>query len=274
MENYLKVDKLSCGYADFNLNQVSFALKKGDFGGIIGPNGSGKTTLFKGLTGELGAKEGSIALDGKNLLQMKLKEKARHIAVVSQFTEQAEISVEEYVLMGRFPYHGMFQFFDSDYDNKIAKKYMELTGVYEYRNKLMSQLSGGEQQLAAVARALTQEPELLLLDEPTSHLDITHQVQVLNLIQRLNEELGLTVLIIIHDLNLAGEYCDKLIMMNKGKVHKQGNTDEVLSFRNIEDVYNTVVVTQQNPLSKKTAIFLVSDKVLRQNKKKVSTIKN
>ncbi|MEN8120746.1 MAG: ABC transporter ATP-binding protein, partial [Bacteroidota bacterium] len=115
---------------------------------------------------------------------------------------------------------------------------------------------------------LTQEPDLLLLDEPTSHLDITHQVQILNLLQRLNKELKLSVLMIIHDLNLAGEYCDYLVMMNKGKVHTQGTAEHVLNYKNIEEVYDTVVVTETNPLSGKPVILLVSESVLKGSKKK------
>src|SRR5690554_7187190 len=136
------------------------------------------------------------------------RSKARRIAVVSQFVDAADISVEDYVLLGRLPYRAPFQFFEPQRDVLLARKYMRLTGIWKHRKKYLSQLSGGEQQLAAIAQALTQEPELLLLDEPTSHLDITHQVQVLNLIQRLNKELKLTVLMIIHDLNLAAEYCN------------------------------------------------------------------
>ncbi len=268
MENYFNIDNFSCGYSDFHLEGIRFGLKRGVLAGIIGPNGSGKTTLFKGLTGELPARSGIVELSRQNVLSMKLKEKAQNIAVVSQFTEKVDISVEEYVMMGRYPYRSQFQFFDSAKDRQIAEKYMKLTGVEKNRDKWMSQLSGGEQQMAAVARALTQEPRLLLLDEPTSHLDITHQVQVLNLIQRLNTELHLTVLMIIHDLNLAGEYCDYLVMMKDGKVHTQGTPNEVLNYADIETVYETPVVTNQNPLSKKPAIFLVSEKVMDETKKK------
>ena len=139
---------------------------------------------------------------------------------------------------------------------------MKLTGVNRLKGKFMNALSGGEQQLAGIARALTQEPELLLLDEPTSHLDITHQVQILNLIRRLSRELSLTVLMIIHDLNLAGEYCDSLIMMQEGTIQKKGLPSEVLNYADIEAVYDTVVVTRTNPISGKPVVFLVSEEVI------------
>ncbi len=265
MEDFLILNEVKCGYSkSFMLEGISFNVKKGSFTGIIGPNGSGKTTLFKGITGTLPLKSGSITLNGVNMASLTTKHKAQKMAIVSQYTDIVDISVQDYVLMGRIPYKKHFQFFDNDHDFSIAEKYMKLTGVYKYKDKYLSELSGGEQQLTAIARALTQEPELLLLDEPTSHLDISHQLQVLNLIQKLNTELNLTVLMIIHDLNLAGEYCNFLVMMNQGAVHIHGNPDEVLTYQHIEDVYHTVVITQQNPLSKKPAVFLVSDKVLKE----------
>jgi iron complex transport system ATP-binding protein len=264
MQDFFSLNNFTCGYGkSFSLSDINFSLPKGAFGGIIGPNGSGKTTFFRGVTGELELKKGTAVLNNVDLYSMPLKEKARNIAVVTQFTEVFDITVEEYVLMGRMPYRNRWQFFENSDDIRIADKYMKETDVYHLRNKYMSQLSGGEQQLAGIARALTQEPELLLLDEPTSHLDITHQVQILNLIQRLSIELKLTVLMIIHDLNLAGEYCDYLVMMNSGNMHVKGVPEEVLNYKNIEEVYKTVVITKQNPLSKKPAIFLVSEKVLK-----------
>ena len=262
----LQIEGLQCGYGDkFHISDISFRVKKGGFTGIIGPNGSGKTTLFRGITSELELEKGQAMLDGKDLTEMDQKERAQNMAIVTQEIEGASITVEDYVLMGRLPYRKTLQFFETKEDYKIAHKYLELTDVFHLKDKYMYQLSGGEKQLAAIARALTQEPKLLLLDEPTSHLDITHQVQVLNLIQRLNSELGLTVLMIIHDLNLAGEYCDHLVMMNEGKTYISGKPEEVLTYKTIEEVYNTVVITKTNPLSKKPVIFLVSEKVLSEN---------
>ncbi len=268
MNSFFEIEDFSCGYpGKFVLDAVHFGIKKGDFVGIIGPNGSGKTTLFNGISGELATLSGSTKLNGKSIQKMTLKERAQNIAVVTQNIEVGSMTVEEYVLMGRIPYRKQFQFFETKTDIKIAEKYMKLTGVTPLKDKHMNALSGGEQQLAGIARALTQEPELLLLDEPTSHLDITHQVQILNLIRRLSNELSLTVLMIIHDLNLAGEYCDSLIMMQNGKMRKKGLPAKVLNYADIEAVYDTVVVTRTNPISGKPVVFLVSEETIEKEGK-------
>lgn len=265
----LQIQDLRCGYPKFRLSDINIDVPKGSFAGIIGPNGSGKTTLFRAITGTLGLKSGKILLAEKNLRTFSLRQRAQSIAIVSQFIEAGDMSVEDYVLMGRIPYHSRFSFFETEEDYRITRKYMEMTDTWRFKDQLMSELSGGEQQLAGIARALAQQPELLLLDEPTSHLDITHQVHILNLLQQLNQEMGLSVLMVIHDLNLASEYCDRLILVNQGRIHTQGTPEDVLTFQNIEDVYNTVVVTQNNPLSGKPAIFLASGKVLKEIQEKL-----
>jgi iron complex transport system ATP-binding protein len=271
MNSYVEITNFSCGYASgFALKELSFSIGKGVFAGIIGPNGSGKTTLFRGISGEIKGRRGAIRLNGVDLLAMPDRERARTLAVVSQFPELADVTLEEYVLMGRLPYRKPLQFFESDYDLAVADRYMKLTGIYPLRHQQISQLSGGEQQLAAIAQSLTQEPKLLLLDEPTSHLDISHQIEVLNLIQRLNEELGLTVLMIIHDLNLASEYCDYLIMMSNGDIFCQGTPHTVLTYQNIEQVYNAAVITQQNPVSGRPAVFLISNRMMGQRGSKMA----
>ncbi len=259
----LSIQNLCCGYPKFQLSNIKIDIPKGSFAGIIGPNGSGKTTLFRAITGTLEIKSGKIRLSDKNLQSFSLRQRAQNIAIVSQFIEAGDMNVEDYVLMGRIPYHSRFNFFETEEDFQIARQYMEMTDTWRFKDQLMSELSGGEQQLAGIARALTQQPQLLLLDEPTSHLDITHQVHILNVLQQLNQEMGLSVLMVIHDLNLASEYCDWLILINQGRVHTQGAPEEVLTFQNIEDVYQTVVVTQNNPLSGKPAVFLASRKVIK-----------
>jgi iron complex transport system ATP-binding protein len=257
MDTLLEVKALNGGYKTFRLKDVSFTLQKGDFAGIIGPNGSGKSTLLKLLLGDLKPSEGDLLLDRQALTTMPVREKARIIAVVTQNIEDTSMSVLEYVLLGRLPYRELFQFFERKNDVAKAEKYMALTGIAKYRDQPLSSLSGGERQLAAIARALTQEPKLLLLDEPTSQLDISHQVQVLDLVRQLNCELGLTVLMIIHDLNLASTYCNKLLLLNKGEVYTQGMPTEVLNYQTIEEVYKTVVITRPNPVTGRPTVFLV-----------------
>ncbi len=265
-EAFFHIDNFSCGYPGFKLGGINLSLEKGSFNGIIGPNGSGKTTLFRGITSAIATLEGTISLKGQQLDRLSLKERAQQMAIVSQFVDVDQVSVEDYVLMGRMPYHGRFQFFESKDDYEIAHHYMQLTDVLKHKDKLMTELSGGEQQRAAIARALTQEPKLLLLDEPTSHLDITHQVRILDLLHRLNQEMGLTVLMVVHDLNLASEYCDRLVLFNDGKLFTQGTPDEVLTFDTIEQVYRTPVITRTNPYSNKPVIFLVSEKMMKETK--------
>lgn len=257
----VEVKNANYGYAHaFQLVDVSFRVMEGMLTGIIGPNGSGKSTLLKGISGELALPENQVFLKGNDLAGFTDTERAKEIAVVTQFSEPIDISVEEYVLMGRIPYRKKYQFFETERDYEIAQKYMKLTGIYPLRAKKFSKLSGGEQQLASIAKALTQEPSLLLLDEPTSHLDISHQVQILNLIHQLTQAPGLTVIMVIHDLNLASEYCDYLILMRSGALYRQGTPNEILNFKNIEDVYKTEVLTQENPRSKNPAVFLISNK--------------
>lgn len=254
---------VSCGYKrGFHIRGIDFSLQEGIFAGIIGPNGSGKTTLFRGISGDLPLKKGSIRFNGKELSQYALREKARQLAVVSQFIEMSDMTAEEFVLMGRMPYRKKFQFFDHPEDVEIAHHYMRLTHTYRLKDAMMTELSGGEQQMVCIASALSQEPRLLLLDEPTSHLDITHQVRMLNLIQRLNETLKLTVIMIIHDLSMAAEYCDFLLMMKNGELYAKGTPEEVLTYENIEKVYETVVLVANNPVSGKPVVFPVSGRRL------------
>lgn len=264
MKELLTLHAISCGYGNgFHIHDIGFSLSEGAFAGIIGPNGSGKTTLFKGISGDLPLEKGHINFDEKNLSNLSLREKAQKLSIVSQFTETTHITVEEFVMMGRMPYRKPFQFFDKPEDVEIAHHYMHLTNTYRLRAKSMAELSGGEQQMASIASALCQKPRLLLLDEPTSHLDITHQVKFMNLIQRLNEELKLSVIMIVHDLTLAAEYCDYLVMMKNGRIFEKGTPETVLTYENIEKVYDTVVIVKTNPISGKPVVFPVSERRLK-----------
>ncbi|MEE8360381.1 MAG: ABC transporter ATP-binding protein [Candidatus Omnitrophota bacterium] len=251
---------LTCGYdSSFFLKDINLKVKNGEIMGIIGPNGSGKTTFLRAMTRILKPRSGTISFRERDIWTIKLEELAKMIAVVSQRSETAMMSVEEYVLLGRIPHHKRLQLIENKRDMDIARRSMELTGTLKIKDHLIDEISGGERQLALIARALTQEPDLLLLDEPTTHLDISHQVMVLNLIKRLNSELGLTVIMVLHDLNLASEYCHRLILLNEGRVRKIGSPEEVIDYRIIEEVYKTLVVVKNNPVSSRPHVFVVSE---------------
>ncbi|MFC2149820.1 ABC transporter ATP-binding protein [Candidatus Auribacterota bacterium] len=259
MINIIQTRKLVCGYEGFTLKDISFSVNGGEVLGIIGPNGSGKTTLLRALSKIIKPSKGEVLFEGADLRKLSFKELAEQIAVVSQTQEITNLTVEDVVLLGRTPYLGKFQFIESRTDHDIAQKCMELTGTDKLRDRLCSELSGGERQLVYIARALAQEPKLLLLDEPTTHLDITHQILILDLIRRLNKELSLTVIMVLHDLNLASEYCNKLILMNNGNLHKMGTPEEVLQYQIIEEVYKTVVVVEKNPVSSKPYVLAIPE---------------
>lgn len=261
----LEIKDMTCGYspeprshAKFFLKDINIKIHAGELIGIIGPNGSGKTTLLRAITGILKPAAGSVVFEGKNICHLGVRVLAKKVAVVSQNFDTDFMAVEEFVLLGRIPYYGKFQFLETKKDIEIAERCMTLTDTLKLKDRLIGEISGGEKQLVLIARALTQQPKLLLLDEPTAHLDITHQVAILNLIKRLNIELGLTVIMVIHDLNLASEYCSRLILLNNGKIHTTGQPEEVLNYQIIEDVYKTVVVVEKNPISKKPYVILVS----------------
>ncbi len=256
----LELNGLKAGYGgQFYLDGIDLKIEKGEIIGIIGPNGSGKTTLLRAVSRILKPESGRVSLNGQNIWQMRMNDFAQKVAVVSQQPEAVDMKVREYVLMGRLPYLKAFQFYETRKDEKIADHYLYLTGISELKDKLFLEISGGERQLAQIARALTQEPEVLLLDEPTSHLDIKHQVEILDLIRRFNKDLGITIVMVMHDLNLAAEYCGRLLMMNNGKAARLGTPEEVLTYQQIEEVYQTVVIVRNNPLSLKPYVFLVSE---------------
>lgn len=258
----LEISDLSCGYgAKIIINKINLHIEKGEFIGIIGPNGSGKTTLLRAITRLIKPKNGSILLEGRDLHSIDKREIAKKMAVVSQNLPIVSMTVKEFVLLGRTPHYKTLQLFENESDIEVVEHAMRMTGIKRLQNNLMSEISGGETQLALIARALAQEPWILLLDEPTAHLDITHQVSILDLIKRLNKEYQLTVIIVLHDLNLASEYCDRLILMNNGQISKTGTPEEVLNYVDLEEVYKTLVVVEKNPLSKKPFVLIVPEEV-------------
>src|SRR5262249_53379384 len=212
----------------FALADVSVEIAPGEIVGVIGPNSSGKTTLVRLLTRVLEPASGEIRLEGVPVPRLSRTELARRVAVVPQGgLPQFPFTVGELVLMGRYP-HDPGRYFESPRDRSVAREAMEATGVLELADMPLEHLSGGERQRAVIARALAQEPRLLVLDEPTAHLDLRYQVEAAALLRRLNRERGTTVLLVSHDLNLAAEVCDRLLLMNQGRVAALGAPEAVL----------------------------------------------
>ncbi len=261
VKNVLEIRHLNFRYKqEIILKDISFSVAQGEFVSVIGPNGCGKTTLIKTILRSILPETGTIHIQGQEVKTLSNKELARHLAVVMQTIDPAAMTVQDYVLLGRLPFFERYQFFETQKDLAIAQKYMEMTGIAALSSAKINEISGGERQLAAIARALTQDPALLVLDEPTAHLDITHQVRVLNLINTLKTQLSLTILMVLHDLNLAAEYSDRLVLMDKkqGQIFKAGTPEEVLTRESIQEVYQTRVQVRPNPISKKPWVFLIN----------------
>jgi iron complex transport system ATP-binding protein len=266
-QHVLSVSQLSCRQSSqFQLRDISFNIPKGCCVGIIGPNGSGKTTLLKAITGYIPSKSGTIQYCNHAIESYSKQALSKEIAIVLQSTElDQSMHVEDYILLGRNPYRKRWQFWESEEDVHIAETVMKITQIESLRYRQLNALSGGEKQLVRIARALAQEPNLFLLDEPTNHLDIAHQLQILTLLNRLQRQKNMSIMIVLHDLNLASEFCDQLILMENGKIFKMGKAKDVLTYQNIESVYHTLVIEGENPISKKPYVFLVSEDNLKKS---------
>jgi iron complex transport system ATP-binding protein len=244
--------------ADWVLRNISFEVSRGEFMGVIGPNGSGKTTLLKVMDGLLDPGEGEIWIDGIPGRQFTRTELARRIAVVPQDTQLIfPFTVEEVVLMGRAPHLGKLRF-EGEKDFRIAENAMRVTDTYSLKDRGMNALSGGERQRVLIARALAQEPRIMLLDEPTALLDIRHQVEFFDLIKTLNREQSLTVIAVTHDINLASNYCDRIILLQAGQIFAVGAPRDVIMESNIQDVYEAHVLVDQNPVTGNPRVTLLS----------------
>jgi len=228
---------------------LTLSLERGEILGLIGPNSSGKTTLLKLMDGLLGPQKGKVLLEEVEIHRISRSQVARMVAVVPQTMEVPfSFTVGEIVLMGRSPYMTRFSW-EKQKDLAVAREVMALTDVAGLENRTFRELSQGEKQRVLIARALAQEPRVMLLDEPTSHLDINHQVEINELIRSLNLQKGLTVLHISHDLNLAAEYCHRIVLLHQGSVFSAGIPSEVITEENIRRVYETKVLVEKNPLS-------------------------
>ncbi|MFA5069276.1 MAG: ABC transporter ATP-binding protein [Candidatus Omnitrophota bacterium] len=248
--NFLQVKNIESGYgAKAVIRGISFESNKGEFIGIIGPNGSGKTTLLKTISHIIKPFKGTVLLGAQDIHAMDRAVLARRVAMAGRgILSIFSFTVEEIVLMGRNPYIGFFGH-EKKKDLEKVRRALELTGLTRLKDKLIHCLSAGEGQRVLIARALAQEPELLLLDEPTAHLDIGYQTDILDLIRSLQRESGLSIICAMHDLNLASQYCDRLLLIHNGSAVDFDIPQCILRYDILESVFNAACVVDNAILS-------------------------
>lgn len=234
----LKINDLSFSYNSVKtLERISLEIKEREILGIIGPNGSGKTTLLKCMNKKLKPETGTVLVNDLNILQMGSKEVAKKIGVVPQVSFISfPFTVYDLVMMGRYSHKGRFDT-ENENDRAVVYQCLDRTGIAPMADRLITEVSGGEYQKVIIARALAQQPKILLLDEVTLHLDINHQIEILDLIKTLSEENNLAIVMALHDLSLAARYSTKTILLQKGRIFASGRPEEVINIENIRDIY-------------------------------------
>ena len=238
------------------LDGVDLSADRGQLVGLIGPNGAGKTTLLRAIAGILSYSEGVVLLEGSDLKNATPRDIARTLALVPQIAPYTQgFTALELVLMGRYPHMGRLQI-EGKQDTLIARKAMRLTETEQFSERILDTLSGGERQRIFVSRALAQQPRILLLDEPTSNLDILHQLKVIGLVRKLVDD-GLTAIAAIHDLQMAARYCDRLVLMKDGRVLAQGVPEAVLTPDTIASSFGVEAAVYRDPETGALALSLL-----------------
>ncbi len=238
------------------VEDITFQIMPGEIVGLVGPNGCGKSTIIKALSRVISPYSGRILLNGKDISAIPRKDLSRLLGVVPQAPLLPSVfNAFEIVLMGRNPHLGLFQY-EGPRELAIAWRAMEKTSTQHLAGRRINELSGGEIQGVVIARVLAQETEAVLLDEPTANLDIGRQIEILGLIRSLCRENDMTVLMALHDLNLAAQYCDRLILLNKRRIHAEGIPKEVITPQNIEEVYGTESCVYAHPANGLPVVLL------------------
>jgi iron complex transport system ATP-binding protein len=266
----LSTDDLSIGYGErLIVKSLSIEIPDRQITTIIGPNGCGKSTLLKAITRIISHQSGSILLDGKDISKVNTKLLAKQMAILPQTPESASgLTVGELVSYGRFPYQkGFGRLTKKDYE--VIDWALEVTGTIDYKFRPVDALSGGQRQRVWIAMALAQETEIIFLDEPTTYLDMAHQLEVLELLQKLNHEQERTIVMVLHDLNQAARFADHIIALKDGEIVKAGNCEEVISQRVLKKVFNIDAVIGHDPRTKKP--MCVTYKLLKGETKKEKT---
>ena len=236
------------------LAEVSFELREGEIIALLGPNGSGKTTLIRALNGSVPVSSGEALLEGKRLAELSRRQIARKIAVVAQENEtKFPVTVLEFVLAGRF-IHGSAFGWETESDIVAARKALGECDLEEFAGRFMNELSGGERQRVVLARALATEAGVLLLDEPTANLDLAHQAMMFRLVRGRCRSDNASAVVITHDLNLAAEFADRILLLNEGKIFALGKPEDVLTAENVSAVFGVNVLLDENPASRNVRV--------------------
>jgi len=258
VDEIIRLKNIGYRYKDrWVLKGIDLELKAGETLGILGPNGSGKSTLLKIMDGVLKPMEGEIAIRNKSFHSLKRPAFAKEVAMVSQEnTFRFSFTALEVVLMGRFPHLKRMQFEGHD-DVEIAINSLKATEALEFAGRSIHDLSEGEKQRVFIARALAQEPKIILLDEPTSFLDLKFKRDIFRLISSLCREKGISVALVSHDIDLVSQYCQRLIMLKQGSIYAEGFPGKVITASNVEDVYGCPVLVDSHPLSGRPRVNIV-----------------
>ena len=252
----LELKDINLSYHDrLVLSDINLKFSKGEIVGLVGQNGSGKTSIINIINGIQKPSSGVILYNDKNINRISIKNRSKFISVVPQkINFPLDYRVIDLVFMGRNPYIDFFHI-GTNKDLEITYDVMKMTNIIELSEKLISDISGGELQRVSIAMALNQRAPILLLDEPTSHLDLVHQILVLNLLKKLKTNHNICILLSMHDLTLASKYCDRIVMLKNGILFSEGSPEDILTHQNIENVFGIRVRITNDPLDNSLIII-------------------
>ncbi|MDR1259817.1 MAG: ABC transporter ATP-binding protein [Endomicrobium sp.] len=255
----IRIENVSAGYLNKKiLKNISFNIDNKDFFGIIGKNGTGKSTLLKVICNLIKAYAGNIFINNKNINLFSIKDLAKIIAFLPQHVDTSmSFTVAEFIMLGRYSHMNIFKI-PSTYDYIKVKEIINFFQIENLTNKKINELSYGEKQKVLIAQVLVQETNIIVFDEPTSHLDIGNQNNILKILRNLNEKYNKTIILTLHDLNIASEFCNKILLIDNGSICRCGIPEEVLNYKDIEKIYKTMVVIKINPISNKPYVIPIS----------------
>jgi iron complex transport system ATP-binding protein len=266
--NLFNLENVSAGYeSDIVIKNISLSIGQGEFISIIGPNGSGKSTLLKTISGQIKPLSGNVFYRDLPIGSFRKIKLAREFSFIhSAIEDSAPFTVQEFVSMGLFPFR-KFLNFNNESDKIIIDEALEMTDIPHLKKRLVTELSAGERQLALLAQSLVQNRNIILMDEPVSHLDVKHTTDFMDILYRLNKS-GSTIISILHDINIASDYSGRIIGLKKGEIFFNGSPEKVVKYKLIEELFGTVCVVLKNPITGKPFSYSVPEHAVSKSRKK------